>query len=258
MPGSNDMPCNLSPAEVAEAQASQARRMEIVGQLTGGVVHDFNNILTVISGTIDILAEAVADRPDLAAVAKLIDEAATRGAGLASSLLALSRGPPSQPREVDVVSLLADAARLLRPTLGELIEISAKPASGIPSVLADPSQLMMTILDLAIIARDVMPEGGRLRLEAEHTDSKGSAEGFVKIALSASWEGLIENQPELVFARLGIAEDFVRQSGGNLEVGSDAGETSVRMYLPTSVAHSKGELGVGAGMQLIARSIPSR
>ena len=69
-------------AEGAQAQACQAQRMEIVGQLTGGVVHDFNNILTVIAGTIEILAEAVADRPELAAIAKLIDEAATRGSNL--------------------------------------------------------------------------------------------------------------------------------------------------------------------------------
>jgi signal transduction histidine kinase len=92
--------------------------MEIVGQLTGGVVHDFNNILTVITGTIEILAEAVADRPELAAIARLIDEAASRGANLTSHLLAFARGQPSQPRDVDVNALLLDAARLLRPTLG--------------------------------------------------------------------------------------------------------------------------------------------
>src|SRR5450755_3667299 len=93
-------------AETADALVCQARRMEIVGQLTGGVVHDFNNILTVITGTIEILAEAVADRPELAAIAKLIDEAASRGANLTSHLLAFARGQPSQPRGVDVNELL--------------------------------------------------------------------------------------------------------------------------------------------------------
>ena len=117
------------PAESTEALVCQARRMEIVGQLTGGVVHDFNNILTVISGTIEILAEAVADREDLAAIAGLITEAATRGANLTSNLLAFARGRPSQPRDVDVNALLADAARLLRPTLGEHIEIDALSAT---------------------------------------------------------------------------------------------------------------------------------
>src|SRR5688500_4412453 len=98
------------PAEDAEAQISRARRMEIVGQLTGGVVHDFNNILTVISGTIDLLAEAVADRPDLAAITTLISEAAARGASLTANLLAFSCGQSSRPRDVDVALLLADAA----------------------------------------------------------------------------------------------------------------------------------------------------
>src|ERR1700731_2876707 len=141
------------PAESAEVQVCQARRMEIVGQLTGGVVHDFNNILTVISGTIDILAEAVADRPDLAAIAGLISEAATRGANLTSTLLAFARGQPSQPRDVDVDALLADAARLLRPTL------------------VDPNLLMTTILNLAVIARDAMPEGGKLTFETRNAVS---------------------------------------------------------------------------------------
>ena len=221
------------PAEAAEAQACQARRMEIVGQLTGGVVHDFNNILTVISGTIDILAEAVADRPDLAAIAALIGEAAARGASLTSNLLAFSCGQPSQPRDVDVASLLVDAARLLRPTLGEQIEISSKPAAGLPPALADPCQLMTAILTLAILARDAMPGGGKLSLEAERVDSEISAEGSVMIVVSASGLGANADHPELVFADRGMIEDFVRQSGGHLEVCSDAGRgTSVGIYLP--------------------------
>ena len=227
------MPPKSSPAEMADAQICRARRMQVVGELTGGVVHEFNNVLSVISGTIGILAEAVAGQPDLVAVAKLIDEAALRGATLASNLLALSRGPPSQPRDVDVVSLLADAARLLRPTLGELIEITTKPAAGVPPVLADPSRLMMTILDLTITARDAMPEGGRLSLDAERAGCKGSAEGLVRITVSAYRQGLIESQPKLVFVELGMVEDFVRQAGGNLEISS-AGEMSVAIYLQAS------------------------
>src|SRR5260221_3217974 len=100
-------------AEAAEALICQAQRMEIVGQLTGGIVHDFNNILTVITGTIEILAEAVADRPDLAAVAGLGCEAAVRCADLTSHLLAFARGQPSQPPAVDVNAFICDAARLL-------------------------------------------------------------------------------------------------------------------------------------------------
>src|SRR6185436_18675604 len=103
----------------AEEQLRQAQKLESVGQLTGGVAHDFNNILTVITGTIEILADAVADRPQLAAIAKMIDEAAERGADLTRHLLAFARKQPLQPRETDVNELLLEASKLLRPTLGE-------------------------------------------------------------------------------------------------------------------------------------------
>ena len=229
--------------------------MEIVGQLTGGVVHDFNNILTVISGTIDILAEAVADRPDLAAITTLIGEAAARGASLTSNLLAFSCGRSSRPRVVDVASLLADAARLLRPTLGKQIAISSKPVVGVQLVLADPSQLMAAILELAILARDAMPGGGKLSLEAGRADLDISAEDFVLIAVTAAGYGGIAEYPEPVFADLGAVEDIVRQSGGHLEVRSEAGRgTSVKIYLPraTAVAQSPveadSERGDGAAL----------
>ena len=218
--------------------------MEIVGQLTGGVVHDFNNILTVISGTIDILAEAVADRPDLAAIATLIGEAAARGASLTSNLLAFSCGQPSQPRDVDVASLLIDAARLLRPTLGEQIEIGTKPVAGVPPALVDPGQLMAAILNLAILARDAMPEGGKLSFEAARAGSEISPEDLVMIAVNASGHGAIADHPELVFTELSSIEDLVRQSGGHLEVSREAGRAiSVRIYLPrtTGVAQSPAE-----------------
>jgi signal transduction histidine kinase len=234
------MPGNALPAEVAEAQAGRARRMEIVGQLTGGVAHDFNNILTVISGTIDILAEAVADRPDLAAITTLISEAAARGASLTANLLAFC-GQSSPPRDVDVAALLADAARLLRPTLGEQVAINAKPVVGVQLVLADPPQLMAAVLELGILARDAMPGGGKLSFAAGRADLDISAEDFVLIAVTASGYGGIAEHSEPVFGELGMVEDVVRQSGGHLEVRSEGGRgTSVRIYLPraTAVAQS--------------------
>ena len=207
--------------------------MEIVGRLTGGVAHDFNNILTVISGTIDILAEAVADRPDLAAIAALITEAAARGSSLTSNLIALSRSQPSQPREVDVNSLLADAARLLRPALGDRIEINAKPFAGAPRVLADPGQLMMAVLGFAFQARDAMPQGGTLSFEVAGAGREAGAGDRVMIVVDACGHGAVVGHPDAVFADLGPVEDFVRQSGGALEVGSETGHgTSARIYLP--------------------------
>lgn len=238
----NKMLQNSLSAEIVEAKACQARRMEIIGQLTGGVVHDFNNILTVITGTIDLLTEAVADRPDLAAIAGMIGEAAARGATLTSNLLAFARGQPSQPRDVDVALLLADAARLLRPTLGEQIEIGSRPDADVPPVLADPGQLMTAILNLAIMARDAMPRGGKLGFEARRTAAEegragagpeASAGSFVMVAVSASGHGPVAGDPERIFGDLGTIRDFIDRSGGHIEVSSEAGRgTSVTMYLP--------------------------
>lgn len=228
---------NGPPEVVAEAQVCRARRMEIVGQLTGGVAHDFNNILTVISGTIDILAEAFADRPDLAAITTLIGEAAARGASMTANLLAFSCGQPSQPRAVDLASLLADAARLLRPTLGEQIEISSRLVAGVPPALTDPSLLMAAILNLAILARDAMPEGGRLSLAAGCADLEISAEDFVMIVVGFCGHGVNATRPEPLSAGLGTVEDFVRKSGGHLGVISEPGlGTSIRIYLPCAIA----------------------
>src|SRR6185312_8898020 len=112
---------DLTEKRAAEAQIRQAQKMDAIGQLTGGVAHDFNNILTVITGTIGILAEAVEDRPEMASIAKLIDDAAERGAQLTKHLLAFARRQPLQPVEIDVNSLIVEVAKLLHPTLGEQI-----------------------------------------------------------------------------------------------------------------------------------------
>ena len=196
--------------------------MEIVGQLTGGVVHDFNNILTVITGTIEILAEAVADRPDLAAIAELIAGAAARGANLTSHLLCFARGEPSQPCDVDVNALLAEAARLLRPALGEQIEIEFMPAIGVPSAWVDPSQLMTAILNLAIIAHDAMPAGGKLSFALRgpvsgerRADSDAPVSGNLLVAVTAFGHGIPADDQERIFAELGVVPDVVRQCGGH-------------------------------------------
>jgi CheY-like chemotaxis protein len=233
-------------AEAVEAQICQARRMEIVGQLTGGVVHDFNNILTVISGTIEILQEAVADRADLAAIAGLIAEAAARGAGLTSNLHAFARSQPSQPRPVDVNALLVDAARLLRPTLGEHIEIDTRQATEAPFVLIDPNLFMTAILNLAVIARDAMPDGGTLTFDTSTAASEQScfsaedgitAANDVMIAVNATGHGISVVHSDRPVADLGMIEDFIRQSDGRIDVRNEGGRgMSVSMYLPRTSA----------------------
>ncbi|MDB5638229.1 MAG: putative sensor histidine kinase with a response regulator receiver domain, partial [Bradyrhizobium sp.] len=235
------MPQNCLPAEAAAARICRAQRMEIVGQLTGGVVHDFNNILTVIVGMIEILSESVADRPQLAAVAALIAEAADRGAGLTSHLMAFARGKPSQPREVDVNALLVEAARLLRPTLGEQIEIDTMLAADVSPAWIDPSQLMTAILYLAIVARDAMPEGGKLGFATASSvaakNDAGAAADHIVIAVNASGHGVTADGEDSAFADLGITDDIIRQCNGDIEIRRGAGRsTSVEIHLPKATS----------------------
>jgi signal transduction histidine kinase len=254
--GAEDKLLRFRQVEATEAQVRQAQKMEAVGQLTGGIAHDFNNILTVITGTIQILGEEVADRPDLAAIAKLIDKAATRGADLTAHLLAFSRRQPLQPRKVDINSLLVDSTRLLRPSLGEQIEIGSMLADDAAPALVDPSQLTTAILNLALNARDAMPDGGRLTLESKnvtldqaYADSDGevTAGNYVMVAVSDTGRGIAAHHLDRIFEPffttkevgrgtglgLSMVYGFVKQSNGHIKVHSEVGRgTTVRIYLP--------------------------
>ena len=153
----------------ADEQLRQAQKMEAVGQLTGGVAHDFNNVLTVITGTIEILGgRGFRPARSCVAITKLISEAADRGAELTAHLLAFARKQPLQPRDTDVNRLIVDAAKLMRPTLGEHIEIESMLADSIWAAMVDPGQLSSALLNLAINARDAMPDGGKLTLETRN------------------------------------------------------------------------------------------
>jgi signal transduction histidine kinase len=254
--GAEDKLLRFRQVEATEAQVRQAQKMEAVGQLTGGIAHDFNNILTVITGTIQILGEEVADRPDLAAIAKLIDKAATRGADLTAHLLAFSRRQPLQPRKVDINSLLVDSTRLLRPSLGEQIEIGSMLADDAAPALVDPSQLTTAILNLALNARDAMPDGGRLTLESKnvtldqaYADSDGevTAGNYVMVVVSDTGRGIAAHHLDRIFEPffttkevgrgtglgLSMVYGFVKQSNGHIKVHSEVGRgTTVRIYLP--------------------------
>jgi signal transduction histidine kinase/CheY-like chemotaxis protein len=242
--------------EATESQVRQAQKMEAIGQLTGGVAHDFNNILTVITGTIEILDEAVKDRPHLAQITNLIGAAAARGADLTKHLLAFSRRQPLQPRNVDVNAVVVDAARLLRPTLGEQIEIESMLAHDSAPALIDPSQLTNAILNLALNARDAMPNGGKLTLETKNVvldenyaamSSEVNPGNYVMIAVSDSGKGIPASQLEKVFEPFYTTKDvgkgsglglsmvygFVKQSNGHIKIYSEEGHgTTVKLYLP--------------------------
>jgi len=242
--------------EAHEAQVRQAQKMEAIGQLTGGVAHDFNNILTVITGTIEILGEAVKDRPHLAQIADLIASAAARGADLTKHLLAFGRRQPLQPRSTDINALVVDAARLLRPTLGEDIEIESMLAHDLKPALIDPSQLSTAILNLALNARDAMPGGGKLTLETRNAvldedyaraNNEVRPGNYVMIAVSDTGHGIPSNLLHKVFEPFFTTKDagrgsglglsmvygFVKQSDGHVNIYSEEGHgTTVRLYLP--------------------------
>ncbi|MGH6752558.1 MAG: PAS domain S-box protein, partial [Bradyrhizobium sp.] len=156
---------DLTDRIATEDRIRQAEKMEAVGQLTGGIAHDFNNILTVITGTIEILADAVKGEPQLAAITRMIDEAATRGADLTQHLLAFARKQPLEPKETDVNTLIIDTAKLLQRTLGEHVEIESVFEDESCPAIVDPNQLATAILNLALNARDAMPDGGKLIIE---------------------------------------------------------------------------------------------
>jgi len=246
----------LDEKHAADVQLRQAQKMEAVGQLTGGIAHDLNNILTVITGTIEILAEAVADRPELVAIAKMIDEAAVRGGDLTQRLLAFARKQPLQPREVDVNSLVIETANLLRPTLGEHVEVHMVLAGDASRALIDPSQLTNAILNLALNARDAMRDGGKLTIETSNVVLDDNYAGlnadvtvgqYVMVAVTDSGHGIpagiLNNVFEPFFTTkdvdkgsglgLSMVYGFVKQSNGHIKIYSEEGHgTTVRIYLP--------------------------
>jgi PAS domain S-box-containing protein len=239
----------------AEERIRHAEKMEAVGQLTGGIAHDFNNILTVITGTIEILAEAVQTQPQLAAITRMIDEAASRGADLTAHLLAFARKQPLRPRETDVNVLIIDTAQLLRPTLGEQIEIESVFKDESCFATVDANQLATAMINLALNARDAMPDGGKLIFETGSAYLDEDYAGlhdvqpgrYALIAVSDTGSGIPADILDKVFEPfftskgpgkgtglgLSMVYGFVKQSAGHIQIYSEEGHgTTIKIYLP--------------------------
>ena len=252
---------SLQRVQTEEALA-HAQRLESVGQLTGGIAHDFNNLLTIIQGNLQVLEELPALEQD-AYAQQLVAAAARatrRGAELTGKLLAFSRRQMLQPNAVDTRVLLHSLADMLRRTLDQRIHIEIDTAPGCPPVLADPGQLESALLNIAINARDAMPEGGTLhfRTEAcgalpatlrnERGDPNIDVErNFVAISISDSGTGMTDEAKERAFepffttkeagrgTGLGLSTvyGFVKQSRGAVAIASKLGAgTTVTLYLP--------------------------
>jgi signal transduction histidine kinase len=239
-----------------EQRLRQVQKMEAVGHLTGGVAHDFNNILTVIMGMAEILDERLANDPALISPVRMIADAASRGAEVTRQLLAFSRQQPLQPRETAINALIEDTAKLLKPSLGEQVEIQLALQEGHLAALIDPSHLTTALLNLAFNARDAMPDGGKLTLETADVvlDEAYAAANpevvpgaYVMIAVSDSGGGIPEAIRDKVFEPffttketgkgtglgLSMVYGFVKQSNGHIKIYSEEGHgTSIKLYLP--------------------------
>jgi len=244
-----------------EEALNHAQRLESVGQLTGGIAHDFNNLLTVIQGNLQVLEElpGVATDPQAQPLVQAAARAARRGAELTGKLLAFSRRQVLQPSSVDLHALLHSLSDMLRRTLDQRIAIEVEIAADCPPVRADPGQLEAALLNIAINARDAMPEGGSLRFAATALDGPlpglerelDAAGRYVCIAVGDSGCGMSEAVRERAFepffttkqagrgTGLGLSTvyGFAKQSSGAVALDSELGRgTTVQLVLPTAVS----------------------
>jgi PAS domain S-box-containing protein len=248
---------DVSEQRQAEQALHQAQKMEAVGQLTGGVAHDFNNLLMVILGNLQILAAELCDHPVAPELLKAAIKAARRGAELNRTLLAFSRRQRLAPTAIAVTDLIKGMADMLGRTLGEQIQVLVASRNDLPAAMADPAQLETALLNLAVNARDAMPQGGKLTIEtaAAYLDEHyASLEAdvrpgpYVLIAVSDTGTGMTQEVRRRAFepffttketgkgSGLGLAMvyGFVKQSGGHLKIYSEMGHgTTVKIYLPT-------------------------
>ena len=241
--------------ELAEQALRQSQKMEAVGQLTGGVAHDFNNLLTIIIGNLGIAKRGVVEaRAERALVNALAG--AERAAQLTQRLLAFSRLQPLNPRAVDVNRLIVNVSDILTRSLGETIALETISGAGLWKIEADVSELELALLNLAINARDAMPNGGKLTIETSNAyldeeycgQNGGLRPGqYVLIAVSDNGVGMSPATVDRVFepffttketgkgTGLGLSQvyGFIKQSGGHVKIYSELGEGSaVKLYLP--------------------------
>jgi PAS domain S-box-containing protein len=247
---------NVSEMRKLEHQVRHTQKMDTIGHLTGGIAHDFNNLLGIILGNLDLLTERIVGDADSAEIAQEALQAARRGAELTQRMLAFARKQPLQPRAFDLNDTVKSMASMLRRTLGANIDLSVAPAADLWPVIADPSQIEDVILNLAVNARDAMPNGGHLLIETSliSLDSDYAEQNpdvspgdYVLLAVSDSGTGMspeiLERVCEPFFTTkdvgrgtglgLSMVYGFAKQSGGHLKIYSEVGQgTTIRLYLP--------------------------
>ncbi len=246
---------DLTSRQKMEEELRQLQKMEAIGQLTSGVAHDFNNILTVVIANIEMLAPRLSDAADRELANEAFD-AARDGAKLASQLLAFGRRQPLNSEATDVCALVTNFAKLLHRTLGENVDLRIVVPPDPQMAMVDSPQLQNALLNLTINGRDAMPRGGQLtievspaRLDADYAQSYSEVRAgrYVLITVSDSGTGMSEEVRRRAFdpffttkptgagtgLGLSMVYGFVKQSGGHIQIYSEIGRgTDVRVFLP--------------------------
>ncbi|MDO9433854.1 ATP-binding protein [Hydrogenophaga sp.] len=249
-----------------ESQFRQAQKMEAIGQLTGGLAHDFNNILGTLSNCLQLIRKRV-EQGNTDALTRYVgmgEESVKRGAALTHRLLAFARRQTLDPKPVDVNQLVRGMAEMVRRTVGPAVQVDVVEAGGLWTTQLDPSQLENSLLNLCINARDAMPDGGRLTVETANKwfdDRSGKerdlpAGQYVCLSVTDTGTGMEAAVIERIFdpfyttkplgtgtgLGLSMVYGFVRQSGGQVRVYSELGKgTTMSLYLPRFLGEATGE-----------------
>jgi len=264
--GASAIARDITAEKRAEAMLRQSQKMEAIGRLAGGVAHDFNNVLGIINSCAEFLRDRILPSAEPSLYVENIGKAIERGRSLTKQLLAFSRTSAVQPRILDLNERLREISKLLRPLLGDDVEIIIAPRTNSAVVEADPGQLDQVVVNLAVNARDAMPRGGKFILETsavrfDETFSEQEqavpAGKYIVLAVSDTGTGMDEATGSRIFepffttkeagkgTGLGLATVYgiVKQSSGHILVYSELGHgTTFKIYLP-SAEH---KIGLGA------------
>ena len=243
----------MAEREATEAALRQAQKLEAIGQLTGGISHDFNNLLTLVIGNLALAIGRASEIPEVLPLLQSALQAAERGGALIQRLLAFARKQRLDPQSVDLGRLVGDIEDLLRRTLGDWVSLTITAETGLSPARVDANQLELAILNLTINARDAMPTGGSLRIclqnrRSNHEAPPELAPGeYVVLSISDTGTGMDEAtlarafEPFFTTKEIGsgsglglpMVQGFAAQSGGGVRIRSNVGEgTTVELWLP--------------------------